>query len=112
MTVNAVVGLITIPKGVDCTPEAPYIMVSTLVMSTMGLPVKLRAAKLPALLVGRLPDSVVLGVALVTQGDWGQSIRALTGLLTVFRSRAASLGALLRTEILTDPAGEQERVQP
>lgn len=65
MTVSAVVGLITIPRGVDCTPEAPYIMVSTLVMSTMGLPVKLRAEKslvVPALLVGRLPDSVVLGV--------------------------------------------------
>jgi hypothetical protein len=76
-------------------------MEKTLIMSTMGLPLKFRAA-LEA--VAGAGEEAGAGVDVV-QGDDGHAERALMGLLTVFSSRPASLGPRLSTETFTEPAG-------
>lgn len=103
ITVMAVGKFNTAPRGFWPALAAPYIMEKTLIMSTMGLPVKFRAA----LEVEGVPGAGEEGVAGadVLQGDAGHAERALMGLLTVFSSRPASLGPRLSTETFTEPAG-------
>jgi hypothetical protein len=103
MTVMAVLALSTRPRGVSATPEAPYIIENTLIMSTMGLPVMLAT---PVLLAGAgvLVELVGVGAAACAHGESGQSARALIGLATVLSIIPVSPGPLLRTDTFTEPA--------
>jgi hypothetical protein len=104
MTVMAVLKFSTAPKGFWPALAAPYIMENTLIMSTMGLPVRLRPGVCAG--AGELGGVVdVAGAAGGWHGDEGHSDRALIGFDTVLRSSPASFAPLLTIEIFTEPAG-------
>jgi hypothetical protein len=102
MTVMAVLALSTRPRGVAATPEAPYIIENTLIMSTMGLPVML-AMPAPLAAAGVVAELVGVGAAACVHGESGQSARALIGLETVLSIIPVSPGPLLRTDTFTEP---------
>jgi hypothetical protein len=104
MTVMAVLKFSTAPKGFWPALAAPYIIENTLIMSTMGLPVRLRPGVCAG--AGELGGVVeVAGAAGGWHGDEGHSDRALIGFDTVLRSSPASFAPLLTIEIFTEPAG-------